>query len=109
MCNECEAQSMEYEAAADYLSSLTRFGMKPGLERTKALLRAMGNPERNMAHIHIAGTNGKGSVAVMLESALREAGHTTGLFTSPHLKQYTERIRVRGNEISKRQFAELIA
>jgi dihydrofolate synthase/folylpolyglutamate synthase len=100
---------MKYDAAVGYLSSLTRFGMKPGLERTEALLKAMGNPEHRMAHIHIAGTNGKGSVASMLESTLREAGHTTGLFTSPHLRQYTERIRVCGDEIPERQFAELIA
>lgn len=100
---------MKYEAAVGYLSSLTRFGIKPGLERTEALLEAMGNPERRMAHIHIAGTNGKGSVAAMLESALRDAGLTTGLFTSPHLRQYTERIRVCGDEIPRQQFAELIA
>lgn len=100
---------MEYEAAVDYLNSLGRFGIKPGLERTEALLEAMGNPERSMAHLHIAGTNGKGSVAVMLESGLRNAGYMTGLFTSPHLWRYTERMKVRGDEMQQQQFAALIA
>ncbi|MGI6541287.1 MAG: bifunctional folylpolyglutamate synthase/dihydrofolate synthase [Bacillota bacterium] len=99
---------MDYEAAVDYLRSLSRFGIKPGLERTEALLQSMGNPERSMAHVHIAGTNGKGSVSVMVESALEEAGHVSGLLTSPHLQRYTERIKVGGSEISQQQLAELV-
>lgn len=97
-----------YAAAMDYLASLARFGVKPGLERTAALLEWMGHPERRMAHIHVAGTNGKGSTAAMIESVLRQAGYRTGLYTSPHLQRYTERIRVCGAEIPVARFAELI-
>lgn len=97
-----------YADAMDYLASLARFGVKPGLERTAALLEWMGNPERRMAHIHVAGTNGKGSTAAMIERVLRQAGYTTGLYTSPHLQRYTERIRVCGSEIPQQRFAELI-
>jgi dihydrofolate synthase/folylpolyglutamate synthase len=95
-------------AAMEYLASLARFGVKPGLERTAALLEWMRHPERRMAHIHVAGTNGKGSTAVMIERVLRQAGYRTGLYTSPHLQRYTERIRVCGEEISAARFAELI-
>ena len=76
---------MTYEEALGYLSSMQRFGIKPGLSRVEALALELGNPERRMKHLHIAGTNGKGSVAAMAESVLRQAGIKTGLFTSPPL------------------------
>lgn len=100
---------MDYQQVMDYLASLARFGVKPGLERTEALLEALGRPERRMLHVHIAGTNGKGSTAIMIERVLREAGYRTGLYTSPHLQRYTERIKVCGCEISQSRFAELIS
>lgn len=74
-----------------------RFAVKPGLERIQALLKRLGNPERSFATIHIAGTNGKGSTAAFLSAILTAAGYCTGLFTSPHLINYSERFRV--NEI----------
>jgi dihydrofolate synthase/folylpolyglutamate synthase len=81
--------------------------MHLGLHRTVAMMMALGNPQDKYPSIHIAGTNGKGSVAAFSESILREAGLTTGLYTSPHLIRAEERIRVGGRQISPRSFASL--
>jgi len=78
---------------------------KFGLERIRALLDAMGRPQDRLHFVHVAGTNGKGSVCAMLESALRAAGRRTGLFTSPHLAEPTERIRIDGAPVSAERFA----
>lgn len=80
---------------------------KLGLERITTVLEALGNPERAYRVVHVAGTNGKGSTCAMIASALRAAGHRVGLYTSPHLVEPTERIRVDGAEITPRQFAEV--
>jgi dihydrofolate synthase/folylpolyglutamate synthase len=76
------------------------FGIRPGLEMEQGILAALGNPERDYPCIHVAGTNGKGSVCAMLESVLRSAGFRTGLYISPHLVRFNERIRVAGVEAS---------
>jgi dihydrofolate synthase/folylpolyglutamate synthase len=81
-------------------------GIHLGLHRIAALMDALGHPERGYAVIHIAGTNGKGSVAAMTESILRACGYKTGLYTSPHLERMEERIRVSGRNIAARKFAE---
>ncbi|MCC6749629.1 MAG: bifunctional folylpolyglutamate synthase/dihydrofolate synthase [Deltaproteobacteria bacterium] len=81
------------------LLGLSRFGMQLGLTRMERLLSALGRPERRFAAVHVAGTNGKGSTAAMVEACLREAGVRTGLYTSPHLSRFSERIRVGGIEI----------
>lgn len=81
--------------------------MHLGLHRTRAVMRALGDPHKSYASIHIAGTNGKGSVAAMAESILRHAGYRTGLFTSPHLLRVEERFRVHGDPIGPRRFAAL--
>jgi dihydrofolate synthase/folylpolyglutamate synthase len=81
--------------------------MHLGLHRTRAMMEALGNPQERYPSIHIAGTNGKGSVAAMSESILRHAGLVTGLYTSPHLIRVEERIRVKGRPISARGFASL--
>jgi len=78
---------------------------KFGLERIRAVLEALGRPQDRLHFVHVAGTNGKGSVCAMLESALRAAGRRTGLFTSPHLAEPTERIRIDGAPISAGRFA----
>lgn len=78
---------------------------KLGLERITAVLAALGNPERTYRAVHVAGTNGKGSTCAMIASALRTAGHRVGLYTSPHLVEPTERIRVDGAEIPPERFA----
>jgi len=98
---------MTYCEAISYLGSMQRFGIKPGLLRTGSLCLALGRPERSMGHLHIAGTNGKGSVAVMCESVIRQAGIKTGLFTSPHLSDYGERMRVDGEPIRAEELASL--
>jgi dihydrofolate synthase/folylpolyglutamate synthase len=79
---------------------------KFGLHRTQAVLEALGRPQDRMRMVHVAGTNGKGSVCAMIESALRVAGRRTGLFTSPHLSQPTERIRINGEQARTEQFTE---
>lgn len=81
--------------------------MHLGLHRTSAMMQALGNPQNKYRSIHIAGTNGKGSVAAMLESILRHAGLVTGLYTSPHLVRVEERIRILGSPIAARSFASL--
>jgi len=78
---------------------------KLGLDRIRAVLAALGNPQDRCRIVHVAGTNGKGSTSAMIESALRAGGATTGLFTSPHLSQPTERIRIDGAPISAAEFA----
>ncbi|MFQ5735912.1 MAG: bifunctional folylpolyglutamate synthase/dihydrofolate synthase [Thermodesulfobacteriota bacterium] len=89
----------------DYLYSLQTGGIKPGLERMEALLGALGSPESAFPSIHIAGTNGKGSTAAMTESVLRGAGFRTGLYTSPHLARFNERMRVSGRQATDAQIA----
>jgi len=95
----------------DFLASLYQRharGIKLGLETTRSILDAIGNPEREMACIHVAGTNGKGSVCAMLDSILRAAGIRSGLFTSPHLIAFNERIRVDGVAISDADLFNLL-
>jgi len=82
-------------------------GMKPGLSRIKSFLKSIGNPQDNLKFIHIAGTNGKGSTAVFLAEILRANGYKTGLYTSPHLVDITERIKINEKDISKRKFNAL--
>lgn len=84
----------DYRSVETYLAGLKALGVRPGLERMRRLLEALGNPERGVPCIHLAGTNGKGSVAAMLESILRRAGWRTGLYTSPHLVRLGERVQV---------------
>lgn len=81
---------------------------KPGLERIAAFCRHLGNPQRNFFTIHVAGTNGKGSVSHILASVLQQAGYRTGLFTSPHLQDFRERIRVDGEMIPKQKVVNFV-
>ena len=90
---------MDGKEVVTYLKSLDKFGMMPGLARINALLDELSHPELFMDVIHVAGTNGKGSTAAMIESILRKSGYKTGLFSSPHLVRYSERIKVCGEEI----------
>ena len=86
-----------------------RFGIRPGLERVQILLERLGHPEKSFRSIHIVGTNGKGSTAAFLSSILNSAGHRTALFTSPHLVNFNERLRINGLEIPPEQLADLLA
>ncbi|MBQ3186508.1 MAG: bifunctional folylpolyglutamate synthase/dihydrofolate synthase [Alistipes sp.] len=81
---------------------------KPGLERISEFCRVLGNPQRNFFTIHVAGTNGKGSVSHLLASILEQAGYRTGLFTSPHLQDFRERIRVDGEMIPKQKVVNFV-
>ncbi len=98
---------MSYEGTIAYLYSLQKYGMKFGLDNIKKLMSALGNPQESFRSIHVAGTNGKGSTSSMIDSVLRTAGVATGLFTSPHLVSFTERIRVNGKEISEGEVVKL--
>ena len=93
-----------YEQAVDYILEVPKFTKKNDMSETKLFLKRLGNPEKDMKIIHIAGTNGKGSVCAYLCSVLREAGFTTGMFTSPHLVDIRERFRINERMISKEQF-----
>src|SRR5438067_12616611 len=86
--------------ALDELDRRARFGMRPGLDTIRGMLAAIGNPERGLRVVHVGGSNGKGSVCAMISSALQEAGHRVGLYTSPHLVRFHERIQVNEKEIS---------
>lgn len=92
----------------EFLYSLERHGIKPGLERITELLSLLGNPQNACPSVHIAGTNGKGSTAAFISSVLAKAGLKTGLYTSPHLIRFNERIRVSGSLISDREIRELV-
>jgi dihydrofolate synthase/folylpolyglutamate synthase len=101
------AVQQAYQESLDYLYSLERFGMIFGLTQVEKILEAIGNPQREVQAIHIGGTNGKGSTAAMIASILKKEGYRVGLYTSPHLNQFTERIKINGNEIGKGEVAEL--
>jgi len=89
-----------------YLQSLEKFGIHLGLDRINILLQKLGNPHLKFKSIHVAGTNGKGSTCAMIASILKEASYRVGLYTSPHLFDYTERIKINGRDISKKKFSE---
>ena len=81
---------------------------KADLNNTIALLNLLGNPQHNFKSVHVAGTNGKGSTSHMLASIFQEAGYKTGLYTSPHLRDFRERIRINGEMISQDKVVEFI-
>src|SRR4029078_1764457 len=108
---------MTYREAYDYLNSFTNYETIPGidyaremdgLDRVRLLLRLLGQPQLAFKSIVVAGTKGKGSVSAMLDSMLREGGNRTGLYTSPHLHTFRERIRVSGELISPKDMARLV-
>src|SRR3954465_12629890 len=99
---------MGYSEAIQYLYSFRRFGAKLGLENTFALAGLFDNPQHRLRFIHVAGTNGKGSTCAMLESIYRATGLKTGLFTSPHLVSFCERIQVNRNPILEPDVVRLV-
>jgi dihydrofolate synthase/folylpolyglutamate synthase len=98
---------MRYKKTIEYLYGLQKYGMKFGLDNIRKLMSALGNPHESFHSVHVAGTNGKGSTAAMIESILRTCCRTTGLFTSPHLVSFTERVKINGSEISESDVIEL--
>src|SRR5439155_25478191 len=103
------AATLTYEEARSYINGLGRFKIKLGLDRSRALLAEIGNPEQGKPGALISGTNGKGSTSAFLESILRAAGHHTGMTPSPHLRSYTERVRFDGAPISEKEFGLAVA
>lgn len=97
-----------YESALRYLWGLKRLGTRPGLSVTKSLLAELGDPQRSFSAIHITGSKGKGSTAAMCESILRASGLSTGLYVSPHLLSYRERISANGSPVTKSEVAALV-
>ncbi len=99
---------MNYSESVSYIENAAVFGaQKHGLENISILLERLGNPQRRFESVHVAGTNGKGSVCSYLDSVFRAHGFKVGLFTSPYLERFTERIRIDGTEIGEETFAEI--
>ena len=91
--------AVTYQEAIEYINGVRWLGSKPGLERITELLGRLGDPQKKLKFVHIAGTNGKGSCAAMTASVLRAAGYRTGLFTSPYLWRFNERMQLNGRPI----------
>ena len=98
---------MTVEQAIEYIHSVFWKGSIPGLGRTQTLLKKIGNPEKKLKFVHIAGTNGKGSTAAMTASILRKAGYKTGLYTSPYIYRFNERMQINGEQIPDEELAEI--
>jgi len=99
---------MEYHEAADFCFDLRRFSVRPGTESVRALREQLDEPGTDVPFVQVAGSNGKGSTAKMLESILRESGLSVGLYTSPHLTALDERIQVDGRPITASAITEYI-
>lgn len=99
---------MDASEALNYIDSMQWFGSKPGLDRIRELLEKLGDPQKRLQFVHIAGTNGKGSCAAMTASVLRKAGYRTGLYTSPYLQRFTERMQVNGRELGEEELIALV-
>ncbi len=100
---------MTYTEALDYIHSVCWKGSRPGLARTIELCRRLGDPQRSLRFIHVAGTNGKGSTSAMLASVLQAAGYRVGLYTSPFILRFNERMRIDGKDIPDEELAEVTA
>ncbi|MEG1027449.1 MAG: Mur ligase family protein, partial [Oscillospiraceae bacterium] len=98
---------MDYIQAENYIHSFTRFGSQLGLERMRRLLQLMGNPQKELKYIHIAGTNGKGSTAMMCTNILENSGYKVGTYISPFVVDFRERFQINSKMIEKEDFAVL--
>ena len=92
---------MNYKEALDFIHSRQRFGTKLGLETTTELLRRVGDPHKELKFVHIAGTNGKGSTSAFISNILMANGYKTGMYISPYVNSFTERIQINNRHISK--------
>lgn len=100
---------MNYNESVEYIHSLLTFGIKPGLERISLLLESLDNPQEKVKTVHVAGTNGKGSTSTMISNMLTASNKKTGLFTSPYVIDFCERIQIDGENINKDVFAKTTA
>lgn len=99
---------MTYKEALDYIHSVERFGSRPGLSRITELLEKLGEPHKGMKFVHIAGTNGKGSCAAMCASVLKTSGYKTGLYTSPYIFRFNERMQINGKQIEDEELVGVV-
>ena len=99
---------MNYKEAIKYIESTGKFGINLGLLRIERLCELMGNPEKDLNIIHVAGTNGKGSIATFISSILKSQGYKVGIYTSPYIQRFTERIKINDTEISENDVAMLV-
>ena len=98
---------MNYQEALNYINGTRWMGSKPGLSRTEELLERLGRPQDRLKYVHIAGTNGKGSCAAMLASILKAAGYKVGLYTSPYILSFRERMQINGEKIPEQVLSDL--
>ena len=103
-----EVLEMTYEQAMEKVNSRLRFGIKPGLERVSALLEKLGNPQKQLKFVHVAGTNGKGTTCTLIAGALKAAGYRTGLYTSPYVLEFRERFQIDGQMIPEEELIEQV-
>ena len=94
--------------ALEKIHSLDKFGSRPGLERIKRFLDILGNSQDDLKFVHVAGTNGKGSACALVSSVLTEAGYKTGLFISPFIVDFRERIQINGEMISEKTLNDVV-
>lgn len=99
--------NMNYEEALDYIHNTLKFGIKLGLHNIEYLLDLMGNPHKKLKFVHVGGTNGKGSTVAFISSILIESGYKVGIYTSPYIERFTERIKINSEEISESDIAEI--
>ena len=99
---------MSYTEAVDYIHSLLKFGIRPGLYGMDALLRLLGNPHKGLKYVHVAGTNGKGSTSTAISNVLIEAGYRVGLYTSPYVTHFLERVQFSGKPVDEDVFAKSV-
>lgn len=99
---------MTFNEALDYIHSLLKFGIHPGLSRMDTLLQILGNPHKNIKCVHVAGTNGKGSTSTAISNILIEAGYNVGLYTSPYVTDFLERVQYNGKPIDKELFSQCV-
>lgn len=102
-------KEMNYEEAIEYIHGTLKFGSKLGLHNIGELLKLMGDPQKKLKFVHVAGTNGKGSTCAFISSILMEAGYRTGIYTSPFIQRFSERIKIGEAEISTDELAEITA
>src|SRR5512138_2099054 len=98
---------MDYNEAMDYIHGTLKFGSKLGLHNIGSLLELMGNPHKKLKYVHVAGTNGKGSTVAFISSILMASGYKVGIYTSPYIQRFTERIRINNEEIGAFELARL--
>jgi len=99
---------MNFDEALSWLYGFQKFGVRLGLERIQHLVNELGNPHHDMKIIHVAGTNGKGSVCKLIGSILQEGGYSVGVYLSPHLQRFSERMTINNEEISEEEVVSLV-